>query len=85
MNWRRNRRDLRGLVHRPGDDAGQHGGAEGPEFEGEVGDDAEVPTPAPQRPEELGVFLCAGHDEVPLGGDHITGAEAVDGEAELAH
>ncbi len=44
-----------------------------------------LPHPAPQRPEQLGVLLFAGHDELPLGGDHITGAEAVDGEAELAH
>ena len=29
-------------------------------------------TPAPQRPEQIGVLLFAGHDELAVGGDHIT-------------
>src|SRR4029453_2835355 len=61
------------------------GGGKGLGGEGEVGDDAEVAPPAPQRPEQIRVLLFAGHDEVAVGGDHITASEPVDGEAELAH
>jgi hypothetical protein len=44
-----------------------------------------LPPPPRSPPEELGVLLFAGHDELAVGGDDIARAEAVDGQPELAH
>ena len=85
MKSRRKREDEGRLLHRPHHHARQHRRPEGLELEREVGDDAEVAAAAPQPPEQVGVLVLVGHHELAVGGDHVAGAEGVDGEAELAH
>ena len=53
-----------------------------PEEEG--GDDPEVATAAPQRPEEIRVLLLAGGDEAAVGEDDVGLEQIVDRQAELA-
>src|SRR5215213_757725 len=78
MNSRRNRRTSGAWFMFQATMPASTVGPKGLEFEGEVSDDAEVAAPTPQRPEELWVLLFAGHDEVAVGGDHITGTEPID-------
>jgi hypothetical protein len=49
------------------------------------GDDPEVAATAPQTPEQVGVLVVAGDDELAVGGDHVAGCQAVDGEPKPAH
>ena len=76
---------LAGLRHGPRQQAGQDGGAERVEPVLERGDHAEVAAAAPQAPEQVGVLLLAGDKKFPVGGDHVAGHEAVNGESEAAH
>src|SRR5262249_48797541 len=46
---------------------------------------AEVPTPTSKRPEQLGLFLFAWLQELPIGGDEFDGAQIVESQAVLAH
>ena len=75
----------RGLLHGPGHQAGDHGGAYRVEPVLERGDDPEVAAAAAQAPEQLGVLVVAGDKELAVGGDHVAGREVVDGESEAAH
>jgi hypothetical protein len=77
--------DLGGFVHGPGHDAGEHRWAERAEAELERGDHPEVATAAPQPPEQVRVLLLAGHEQLGVRGDDVTGDEVVDRQAELAH
>ena len=47
-------------------------------------DGAEVAAAAAQRPEQLGVLVAGGADQLPVGGDELDGEEAVAGEAVAA-
>ena len=41
--------------------------------------DAEVSAAAPQRPEQVGLALCAHSDECAVGGDDVDSHERIDG------
>jgi len=49
---------------------------------GELGDDAEVAAPTPQRPEEVGLVVGIGDDPTAVGEDNFRGEEVVQGQAE---
>jgi hypothetical protein len=51
----------------------------------EVHHDAEVAAAAPNSPEELGVLVGAGGEELAVGRDDVDREELVDGEPVLAH
>ena len=50
--------------------------------EREGGDDAEVPAPAAQRPEQVAVGVLAGGHERPVREDHVGGHQIIDGQPE---
>jgi hypothetical protein len=76
---------LGGVVHRPRHHARGDDGPERVEAELERRDDAEVAAAAPEPPEQVGVLLLAGDEELALGGDDVAGDEVVDREPALAH
>jgi hypothetical protein len=55
------------------------------ELELEFGDDAEVAPAAAHPPEEVGVLILAGPDQLAVGGDHVHGLQLIDREPVLAH
>ena len=59
--------------------------ADPPAAERELRDDAEVPTAAAQRPEQVGVLLRARPHDAAVGKDDLGGDERVDREAVRAH
>ena len=74
-----------GVLGRPEHRSGHDGGADGVQREPERADDAEVPTAASQRPEQVGVIVGRCPDDVALGGDHLGLHQVVDGEPVFAH
>ena len=77
--------DVDGVLGRPEHGSGHDDGTDRVQREPERADDAEVPAAAPQGPEQVGVIVGRGPDDVALGGDHLGLHEVVDGEPVLAH
>ena len=73
------------LLHGPEDGAGQHDRPHGVQPELELGDDTEVPAPAPDAPEELGVLALVRLHEPTVGGHDVDGQQLIDGQPVLAH
>ena len=67
----------------PGDRSGKHR-ANLMELEYKRGDDAEIATPAAQRPEQVGVVVLAGDDEAAVGQHDVGLDQIVDGQAVFA-
>ncbi len=63
--------DLVSVACVPEDGAGQNAGSDGVELELERGDHREVAAPSAQRPEEIGVLVGAGRQQLTVGGDDI--------------
>ena len=76
----RRRRVRQRVQHRPG----QHL-ADRVEAVFERGHDPEVAAAAAEGPEQVGVLVVAGGQDISVGGDDLDGQEVVDGEAVLAH
>src|SRR5690606_37231703 len=60
-------------------------GTQGIHVELEAGDDTEVASAASKSPEEVGILVFAGRDQLAFRGDHVHRHEAIDGEAVPAH
>ena len=67
------------------DEAAEHQGAHFMQAELERSRDREVPTAAPQAPEELRVLGLGGAPELTVGRDHVRRQEVVHGETVLPH
>jgi hypothetical protein len=74
--------DLVRALERPRDPAAVDGRADLVQTEREAGDDAEVAPAAPERPEEVGVFLPADAANLAVRCDDLDLLEVVDGPAE---
>ena len=73
-----------GLGRRGQDEHAAGEGADVVELEAEPGHDAEVASPTPDRPEQVGVVLGVDLEEVAVGRDDLGCEQVVDGHAELA-
>ncbi|MDM0085129.1 hypothetical protein QTI17_31540 [Variovorax sp. J31P179] len=74
---------VRGRVERMHDESGQHHRADGMQLELERGHHAEVAAATADSPEQIGVLLLAGAQELAFGGDHVGRDQAVDAQAEV--
>ena len=66
------------------DEPGQDHGADRMQAKLERAHDAEIAAASAQRPEQVGVFGCAGLDELAFGRHHVGRDQIVDGKPELA-
>ena len=76
---------LRCLRSRVEHDTAHDGGPDRVHGEFELGDHAEVAAAAPQRPEQVGVFLLAGPHQLTVGRYHLGREQVVAGQPVLAH
>jgi hypothetical protein len=77
--------DVCGVLGRPEHRPRHDRGTDRVQREPERADDAEVPAPASQRPEQVGVIARRRPQDLAVGGDHLGLHEVVDREPVLAH
>ena len=73
------------LIDGMNDGAGHDGGAKRMQLILEGCDDAEVSPAAADSPEELGLVILAGLQDLAIGSDNFDGPQIVEGEAIFAH